>query len=175
MQIFDNIKSLETATKISELLRGSFVEQYYIGKTPMYKVIQNEGMQMQVFSIRLPKHLISYIKKTSKKLEMSNGELLRKLIEKPFQTVSVNEYKTSKLCCNCHKENDNKVINSKSLFRLLTCKHCNGGGSENLNNSPLKCSKFLNRDMNSCLNMQCIVKAYLTEKRKRPKEFTRTD
>ena len=81
MQIFDNIKSLETATKISELLRGSFVEQYYIGKTPMYKVIQNEGMQMQVFSIRLPKHLISYIKKTSKKLEMSNGELLRKLIE----------------------------------------------------------------------------------------------
>ena len=67
------------------------------------------------------------------------------------------------------------VIAYKSLFRLLTCKHCNGGGSENLNNSPLKCSKFLNRDMNSCINMQCIVNAYLSENRKRPKEFTRTD
>ena len=71
-------------------------------------------------------------------------------------------------------EKDNKVINSESLFRLLTCKHCNVGSSENLNNPTLKCSKFLNRDMNSCVNMQCIVKAYLTENRKRPQEFTRT-
>jgi hypothetical protein len=80
---------------------------------------------------------------------------------------------TSKLCCNCHKENDNKVINSESLFRLLTCKHCNVGSFENLNNPTLKCSKFLNRDKNSCINMQCIVKSYLKENRIRPKEFTR--
>jgi len=100
---------------------------------------------------------------------------LKRLVFKLFNTVLIDEYNTSKLCCNCHKENDNKVINSKSLFSLLTCKHYNGRGSENLHNSPLKCSKFLNRDMNSCLNMQCIVKAYLTENRKRPKEFTRCD
>jgi hypothetical protein len=100
---------------------------------------------------------------------------LKRLVSKRFNAVLIDEYKTSKLCCNCHKENDNKVINSKSLFRLLTCKHCNGGGSENLNNSPLKCSKFLNRDMNICLNMHCIVNAYLTKNRKRPNEFTRTN
>jgi hypothetical protein len=100
---------------------------------------------------------------------------LKRLVAKKYNTVLIDEYNTSKLCCNCHKENDNKVINSKSLFRLLTCKHCNVGSSENLNNPTLKCSKFLNRDMNSCVNMQFIVKAYLTEKRKRPKEFTRDE
>ena len=114
-------------------------------------------------------------KNTIKGLGSTMGIGLKRLVSKLFNTVLIDEYNTSKLCCNCHKENDNKVINSKSLFRLLTCKHCNGGGSENLNNSPLKCSKFLNRDMNSCLNMQCIVNAYLTENRKRPKEFIRCD
>jgi transposase len=98
---------------------------------------------------------------------------LKKLVAKKYNTVLIDEYNTSKLCCNCHKENDNKVINSESLFRLLTCKHCNVGSSENLNNPTLKCSKFLNRDMNSCVNMQCIVKSYLKENRRRPKEFTR--
>jgi len=114
-------------------------------------------------------------KNTIKGLGSTMGIGLKKLVSKKYNTVVIDEYNTSKLCCNCHKENDNKVINSKSLFRLLTCSHCNGGGSENLNNSPLKCSKFLNRDKNSCVNMQCIVKSYLKENRKRPKEFTRTD
>ena len=114
-------------------------------------------------------------KNTIKGLGSTMGIGLKKLVAKRFNTVLIDEYKTSKLCCNCHKENDNKVINSKSLFRLLTCKHCNVGSSENLNNPTLKCSKFLNRDMNSCINMQCIVNAYLSENRKRPKEFTRTD
>lgn len=112
-------------------------------------------------------------KNTIKGLGSTMGIGLKKLVAKKYNTVLIDEYNTSKLCCNCHKENDNKVINSESLFRLLTCKHCNVGSSENLNNPTLKCSKFLNRDMNSCVNMQCIVKAYLTENRKRPQEFTR--
>jgi hypothetical protein len=114
-------------------------------------------------------------KNTIKGLGSTMGIGLKRLVAKRFNTVLIDEYNTSKLCCNCHKENNNKVINSKSLFRLLTCSHCNVGSSENLNNPTLKCSKFLNRDMNSCLNMQCIIKAYLTDNRKRPKEFTRTD
>ena len=132
-------------------------------------------------------------KNTIKGLGSPMGIGLKRLVAKKYNTVLLDEYNTSKLCCNCHKENDNKVINSKSLFRLLTCKncdntiqsHCNVGSSENLNNPTLKCvndglnhhvfSKFLNRDMNSCVNMQCIVKAYLTENRKRPKEFARSD
>jgi hypothetical protein len=113
-------------------------------------------------------------KNTINGLGSTMGIGLKKLVAKKYNTVLIDEYNTSKLCCNCHKENDNKVINSESLFRLLTCKHCNVGSSENLNNPTLKCSKFLNRDMNSCVNMQCIVKAYLTENRKRPQEFTRT-
>lgn len=112
-------------------------------------------------------------KNTIKGLSSTMGIGLKRLVAKKYNTVLLDEYNTSKLCCNCHKENDNKVINSKSLFRLLTCKHCNDGSFENLNNPSLKCSKFLNRDINSCVNMQCIVKAYLTENRKRPKEFTR--
>ena len=114
-------------------------------------------------------------KNTIKGLGSTMGIGLKRLVAKKYNTILIDEYNTSKLCCNCHKENDNKVINSKSLFRLLTCKHCNVGSSENLNNLTLKCSKFLNRDMNSCINIQCIVKAYLTEKRKRPKEFTRDE
>jgi hypothetical protein len=113
-------------------------------------------------------------KNTIKGLSSTMGIGLKRLVSKKYNTVLIDEYNTSKLCCNCHKENDNKVINSESLFRLLTCKHCNVGSSENLNNPTLKCSKFLNRDMNSCVNMQCIVKSYLKENRKRPKEFTRT-
>ena len=113
-------------------------------------------------------------KNTIKGLGSTMGIGLKKLVSKKYNTVLIDEYNTSKLCCNCHKENDNKVINSECLFRLLTCKHCNVGSFENLNNPTLKCSKFLNRDMNSCVNMQCIVKAYLTENRKRPQEFTRT-
>jgi len=113
-------------------------------------------------------------KNTIKGLGSTMGIGLKRLVSKKYNTILIDEYNTSKLCCNCHKENDNKVINSESLFRLLTCKHCNVGSSENLNNPTLKCSKFLNRDMNSCINMQCIVKSYLKENRKRPKEFTRT-
>ena len=74
-----------------------------------------------------------------------------------------------------HKENNNKIINSKSIFRLLTCLHCNDGGSENSTNPSLKCSKFLNRDKNSCINMLYLAKSYLKENRKRPKEFSRTN
>jgi hypothetical protein len=114
-------------------------------------------------------------KNTIKGLGSTMGIGLKRLVSKKYNTILIDEYNTSKLCCNCHKENDNKVINSESLFRLLTCKHCNVGSSENLNNPTLKCSKFLNRDMNSCVNMQCIVKTYLTENRKRPKEFTRDE
>ena len=114
-------------------------------------------------------------KNTIKGLGSTMGIGLKRLVSKKYNTVLLDEYNTSKLCCNCHKENDNKVINSKSLFRLLTCKHCSDGSSENLINPSLKCSKFLNRDMNSCLNMQFIVKSYLTENRKRPKEFTRAN
>jgi len=112
-------------------------------------------------------------KNTIKGMGSTMGIGLKKLVAKKYNTVLIDEYNTSKLCCNCHKENDNKVINSECLFRLLTCKHCNVGSFENLNNPTLKCSKFLNRDMNSCINMQCIVKSYLKENRKRPKEFTR--
>ena len=114
-------------------------------------------------------------KNTIKGLGSTIGLGLKKLVSKRFRTVLIDEYNTSKLCCNCHKENENKIIKSKSLFRLLTCQHCKDGSSENsLNPSIHMSGKFLNRDKNSCINMQYLVKRYLKENRKRPKEFCRT-
>ena len=82
MLIVDNLESLEIASKVSHFIKGSHVEQYILNNTPMYKVVQNDPGQMQVFSIRLPKHLITFIKKKSKQTKVSHGEIVRQLIEK---------------------------------------------------------------------------------------------
>jgi hypothetical protein len=99
----------------------------------------------------------------------TKGGGLRKLIAKRFQTVSINEFRTSKLCCKCHcelchlqvKDNDR----NKKVFRCLVCKGCESSES--------KQSIFVTRDLNSANNIRQLALDWLNV-RKRPDVFNRT-
>ena len=105
---------------------------------------------------------------------------IKKLVNKRFNTLLIDEYNTSKKCCNCHKDIENVKIGSNSKFRLLGCKECkrkcnktNIGSPEDENNSMEKSYSFLTRDQNSCINMLTIIQHMIKNKGKRPREFTR--
>jgi len=110
-------------------------------------------------------------KNTIKGLVSTMGIGLKRLIAKKFNTVLVYEYNTSKKCCNCHNNIENKKINGNSKFRLLQCEYCNVECFENSNESTFRYRKYLNRDQNSCANMLNIVKSYLFDNRTRPPAF----
>ncbi len=46
------------------------------------------------------------------------GRGLRKILSKHFEPVSVNEFRTSKMCCNCEKEMEYMKLkgNSKKVY-----------------------------------------------------------
>ena len=93
-------------------------------------------------------------------------ELLRR---KKYDVYKINEYHTSKLCCKCHeetgtfhkRENRNPKYKGKLIYvwGLLCCKN-------------MKCKTIFNRDVNSCLNMQYLIKK-LKETGKRCPLYTR--
>ena len=110
----------------------------------------------------------------------TTGIGLKKLVNKRFNTLLIDEYNTSKKCCNCHKDIENVIIGNNSKFRLLGCKECkrksnktNIGSPEDEHNSMNKSYSFLTRDKNSCINMITIIKYMIKNKGKRPKEFSR--
>lgn len=100
-------------------------------------------------------------------LASTMGVRLKNLINKKFTTLLVDEYNTSKKCCNCHQDIDNVIINNNKLHRLLECKNesCyrdsykSNNSTENQKDlkSVLKC-KYMTRDRNSCINMMTVVK-----------------
>lgn len=93
----------------------------------------------------------------------TKGVGLRRVIQKNFSIVLVDEFRTSKLCshCNCELEHYN------NLHRVLVCRGCKSSGSESKNTT------FMNRDMNACMNMLHISKSWIQSKM-RPKQFCRT-
>ena len=100
----------------------------------------------------------------------TKGVGLRKLVAKRFQTVSINEFRTSKLCCRCHDElchlqvkQENK---NKKVFRCLVCNGCASSESK----QPV----FVTRDLNSAQNIRQLALDWLNE-RKRPSVFRRTE
>ena len=76
---------------------------------------------------------------------------LRKSIQKKYNIVMVNEFKTSKLCSKCEKP----LENYRGLHRVLVCRDykCNGCESKRIT--------FINRDMNACMNMINISKSFI--------------
>jgi hypothetical protein len=71
---------------------------------------------------------------------------LKRLVAKKYTTLLIDEYNTSKKCCNCWQDVENVKINGNSKFRLLGCKNCkiNNIGSlfyKNLNFYKIKVSK----------------------------------
>jgi len=49
---------------------------------------------------------------------------LKRLVAKKYTTLLIDEYNTSKKCCNCWQDVENVKINGNSKFRLLECKNC---------------------------------------------------
>jgi hypothetical protein len=101
--------------------------------------------------------------KQMKYIMPTKGVGLRRTIEKKFNVLLVDEFRTSKLCskCNCNLENYN------NLHRVLVCRGCKSSGSESKNTT------FMNRDMNACVNMLHISNSWIHSKII-PENFCRT-
>ena len=83
----------------------------------------------------------------------TKGVGMRRLISRHFETVLINEFRTSKLCCNCSKELSHVKIeqgeSKKKLFRCLVCEECE--------RSESKKRVFVTRDLNSALNIRRLA------------------
>ena len=83
----------------------------------------------------------------------TKGVGMRRLISRHFETVSINEFRTSKLCCNCAKELSHVTIeqegSKKKLFRCLVCEECESSES--------KKRVFVTRDLNAALNIRRLA------------------
>lgn len=101
--------------------------------------------------------------KQMKYIMPTKGVGLRRVIQKKFSVVLVDEFRTSKLCsrCNCELEHYN------NLHRVLVCRGCKSSGLKSKNTT------FMNRDMNACMNMLHISKSWIQSKM-RPEQFCRT-
>lgn len=92
---------------------------------------------------------------------MRNG--IRRLISKKFETVSVDEYNTSKRCYHCDNELENyRDKMNRKVHRCLVCRKClsleNGKGA----------MRHMNRDINGSLNiLRCLESVLKGEERPR--------
>ena len=100
--------------------------------------------------------------KQMKHIMPTKGIGMRRIIEKKFDVVLIDEYCTSKLCSKCH----NELTNYKNLHRLLVCTHCKSNGLESKNVT------FMNRDMNACMNILNLSKQWINTKT-RTEEYCR--
>ena len=97
-----------------------------------------------------------------KYLMPSQGIGLRRLISQRFETIMVDEYRTSKLCNQCH----HKLEHYENLYRVLVCTNCQNDRLDS------KCC-FFNRDSNACMNMLYLTKEWLHHQT-RPVLYSRT-
>jgi len=104
--------------------------------------------------------------KQMKHISPTMGNGLKKVIEKKFNLLMLDEYKTSKLCSCCYNELENYKCDNKKLHRLLICSKCKSDGCESKNIT------FINRDINACQNMLTLTHHYLNNN-ERKKEFSR--
>ena len=99
----------------------------------------------------------------------TKGVGMRRLISRHFETVSINEFRTSKLCCNCQNELSHVKIDQeerkKKLFRCLVCDECE--------RSESKTRVFVTRDLNSALNIRRLACDWISGQT-RPVAFCRS-
>jgi len=85
---------------------------------------------------------------------------LRKLIHKKYDTITINEYNTSKKCCDCNKDLEYyKDKEGKKVFRLLKCSDCVSCENKKI--------VFRTRDANSSINIMKLTSCWI-EKQERP-------
>ena len=100
----------------------------------------------------------------------TKGVGMRRLISRHFETVLIDEFRTSKLCCNCSKELSHVKIeqgeSKKKLFRCLVCEECERPEGKNKR-------VFLTRDLNSALNIRRLACDWIHDQT-RPVAFCRS-
>jgi hypothetical protein len=88
---------------------------------------------------------------------------LRKEIHKKYNTITINEFNTSKKSCECNNDlSYYKDSNGKKKYRLLVCSECV--------RPHVKQTVFRNRDANAAINIMDITKCWI-ERQERPACF----
>lgn len=101
---------------------------------------------------------------------ISNNALYIRIIQRRFEVVLIDEFRTSKLCCHCHKELSHRYVQGQQLWRALICRGCReipSNKDRSLNNN-----RFLNRDVNAAVNIMNMAKHWVFS-HNRPPEFSR--
>jgi hypothetical protein len=108
-------------------------------------------------------HIINWSKDTQMKHFMPTmNQGLRKQIHKRFDTITINEFNTSKLCCDCSQELTHyKDKKNTEVYRLFCCVSC-----------PNKKIVFRTRDVNSAVNIRKLTRSWI-ETQTRPSAFSR--
>lgn len=104
--------------------------------------------------------------KQMKYIMPTRGIGLRRCISKKYQTLLVDEYKTSCICNKCKSKLSNLEKGGGKIHRVLVCNECKSGSSDS------KTSTFINRDINGSLNILEISKEWFFNK-SRPTAFSR--
>ena len=94
----------------------------------------------------------------------TKGVGMRKLIARRFCTVSVDEFRTSKLCYKCSGQLQELRVDQQKVYRCLICPECESSKS--------KQRTFVTRDLNAALNIRQLALKWITEKT-RPEAFCR--
>uniref|UniRef100_A0A6C0E1Y4 Uncharacterized protein n=1 Tax=viral metagenome TaxID=1070528 RepID=A0A6C0E1Y4_9ZZZZ len=89
---------------------------------------------------------------------------LRKLIHKKYDTITINECKTSKTCCDCNKDLEYyKDKEEKKVFCLLICSNCVSCENKRI--------VFRTRHANSSINIMKLTQTCI-EPQERPLCFS---
>ena len=90
---------------------------------------------------------------------------LRKQIHKRYDTITINEFNTSKKCCDCYNEMKHyRDKKNKEVYRLFVCSNC--VSCQNKQNV------FRTRDANSAVNIMNLTACWINNQT-RPEEFSR--
>ena len=90
---------------------------------------------------------------------------LRKQIHKRYDTITINEFNTSKKCCDCYNEMKHyRDKENKEVYRLFVCSNCVSYQN--------KQTVFRTRDANSAVNIMNLTACWIN-KQTRPEEFSR--
>ena len=89
----------------------------------------------------------------------------RKQIHKRYDTITINEFNTSKKCCDCYNEMKHyRDKKNKEIYRLFVCSNC--VSCQN------KQTVFRTRDANSAVNIMNLTTCWINNQT-RPEEFSR--
>jgi hypothetical protein len=104
---------------------------------------------------------------------------IRKLIHKKYDTVTINEFNTSRMCCECHKnlvhhklhfineKNEKKEYTEHRLLKCIDCIKPNNNSSNSVS-CENKRIVFRTRDYNSAVNIRNITKLWIDEQKRLP-------